>query len=371
MFRQYLFLSSFLLILAQALYIPSFEPRDISYSTTPIPPSQDPWYTAPPGFEVASPGTILRIRIAPGDVPSVTPNCSQVYHILYRTTDSRYRPSWAVTSLYVPVASSNSSAGNALLSYQIPYNSADVNSSPSYVSRTGPISGDIPNALGRGWYISVPDFEGPLAAFGAGIQEGHAVLDSIRAVLSSGFGLQPEAKYAMWGYSGGSIASTWAAELQQQYAPELDFSGMAIGGIVPNISTASTLINKAPYAGLIPAILLGITAQYPDARAYLISRLKTNGTHNATGFLESLKIDIATGFMLYQNQDIYDYFVGGEADIKVPRIQDIINNNAYQGYHGIPRMPVFVYKAIQDEVAPVNEADALVDRYCSVGTEIL
>ena len=68
-------------------------------------------------------------------------------------------------------------------------------------------------ALGRGWYVNVPDYEGPTASFIAGVQEGHAILDSVRAVLSSGFGLTADVSYALWGYSGGSIASEWAAEV--------------------------------------------------------------------------------------------------------------------------------------------------------------
>jgi len=66
---------------------------------------------------------------------------------------------------------------------------------------------DIAEALSRGWWVNVPDFEGPLASFGAGVQEGHATLDSVRAVLSAGLGVDMDSRYAMWGYSGGSLAS--------------------------------------------------------------------------------------------------------------------------------------------------------------------
>jgi Secretory lipase len=73
----------------------------------------------------------------------------------------------------------------------------------------------------------VPDYEGPLASFGLGVQAGHATLDSVRAVLSLECSCKPDAPYAMWGYSGRSIASEFAAELQVQYAPELNFSGVS------------------------------------------------------------------------------------------------------------------------------------------------
>jgi hypothetical protein len=60
----------------------------------------------------------------------------------------------------------------------------------------------------------------------------HATLDSVRADLSSRFGLSPTARYTNVGVLGGSIASKWEAELQVQYAPEV-----AVGGVTPNGST--------------------------------------------------------------------------------------------------------------------------------------
>lgn len=159
-----------------------------------------------------------------------------MYNILYRTTDSQYKPTWAVTTLLIPNNTQYNSS-DKLLSYQIPYDSADLNASPSYSMYAGGLP-DVTAALGRGWYVNVPDYEGPLASFTAGVMSGHATIDSVRAVLSSGFGLAPNGtKYALWGYSGGALASEWAAELQVQYASELNFAGAALGGLTPNITT--------------------------------------------------------------------------------------------------------------------------------------
>lgn len=91
-------------------------PPDLINATEPIPPLQDPWYSAPRGYEKKRPGTVLRIREAPGNLTSLVTNCSAAYNILYRTTNSRYHPDWAVTTVFVPTA-----PAPALLSYQIPY----------------------------------------------------------------------------------------------------------------------------------------------------------------------------------------------------------------------------------------------------------
>jgi hypothetical protein len=56
---------------------------------------------------------------------------------------------------------------------------------------------DIPLALGLGWYVNVPDFGGPLGSFALGVQESHAVLDSVRAALHSNFGLNEPTRYPL------------------------------------------------------------------------------------------------------------------------------------------------------------------------------
>ena len=130
-----------------------------------------------------------------------------------------------MTTVFVPTKSN----GTALLSYQIAYDSASVDASPSY-SLNSVTDTKIEAALGRGWHVNVPDYEGPLASFTAGVMSGYATLDSVRAALSCReiLRLSPNARYAMYGYSGGALGAGWAAELQSQYAPELKFSGAAL-----------------------------------------------------------------------------------------------------------------------------------------------
>jgi hypothetical protein len=216
-----------------------------TFNVTALPPKQDPWYMAPPNYELTAPGTVLRIREAPGNLASMAANCSMAYNILYRTTNSLYQPTWAVTTLFVPAY-----AVGALLTYGIPYDSADLDASPSY-AMIGSVPFDVNQTLSKGYHVNVPDYEGPLAAFSAGVISGHATLDAVRAVRGS-FGLPDGAPSALWGYSGGALASEWAAELQVQYAPDLNFSGAALGGLTPNTTSVLLTVSGGYAAGLAP-----------------------------------------------------------------------------------------------------------------------
>ena len=69
--------------------------------------------------------------------------------------------------------------------------------------------------------------------WGAPLEPGYFTLDGIRAALGAErLGLSPSAPVALWGYSGGGLATAWAAELCADYAPELDIVWAVLGSPV-------------------------------------------------------------------------------------------------------------------------------------------
>ncbi|KAI1127802.1 LIP-domain-containing protein [Nemania abortiva] len=346
----------------------------------PLPPSQDKWYTAPDGFETASPGTILRLRIAPGNLTTIVQNATAAYNILYRTTDSRHQPSWAVTTLFIPTSFHLTPSGKkALVSYQFAYDSADVDSSPSYgfyyalsqpvPSLNIPASTDLlTQLLAQGWVVNSPDYEGPSAAFGASIQAGQATLDALRAVTNlanmTDFG---DLSIVMWGYSGGSIATEVAAELQPKYAPQLSISGAVVGGLVDDIAADFDLFNGSPLAGVLVAVVLGLTAQYPEAYEYMRSRLKPE---TADEFLAARHMNTGAVTHFFASKDIHNYFIGGSSDLQAAPLKKVYYNQCRLGQYGLPEIPMFVYKAIGDQYCPIKRTDELVNRFCAAGAEI-
>ncbi|KAF5710941.1 lipase 1 [Fusarium mundagurra] len=343
-----------------------------------LPPSKDPWYSAPDGWESSQPGDVLRIRSA-SNLTGMDGSAA-VYHILYRSTDSRGRPSWAVTTLFIPTSFYQSPSGKAaILSYQFAYNTCNVDSSPSF-ALSGVMAKSEPNLgiksstslitemLSFGWIVNTPDHLGPTAAFGASVQAGHATLDSLSAVHNllslgdnSGFNT------AIWGYSGGSIATFSAAELQTSYASELNISAAVVGGLVDDISAALDKINKSPIAGTLIALLLGVTAQYPEERAYLESRLVPETKDE---FMSVVYTEITQNVSKYSGKDIYSFFKGGGEDLKSPILQGLYDKQAKLGYRDTPTMPMFLYKDIQDQFCTIDLTDATVDRLCEKGAEI-
>ncbi|KAK4446911.1 lipase [Podospora aff. communis PSN243] len=174
----------------------------------------------------------------------------------------------------------------------------------------------------------------------------------------------------MWGYSGGAIATVFAAELATQYATELSFAGAAIGGVVPNMTVVIHNINSSPFTGNIPAGLVGVTNQYEDASAFLLSSLKESGPYNRTGFFKVKEYTILESWAAFAGQDIFEYFVNGIGVMYAPVMLKVLRSNTVMGYHGTPQMPMFVHQGVRDKFSDISLTDALVERYCGIGVRV-
>ncbi|VUC25997.1 unnamed protein product [Clonostachys rosea] len=356
--------------------------RESTMNMKPLPPTEDPWYKAPPDIDTKRLGEILKIRQAPGSLTTIIGNSlSAAYNILYRTTDSAGRPSWAVTTLLIPSSLCFSPSGKAaMVSYQFAYNSANPDSSPSF-GLYGKLAEEnkhlglkssasfLDMLLSQGWIVNMPDFAGPMAAFGATGQAGHATLDSIRAVqnlaqLTGG----AEMNIVIWGYSGGTTAAAAAAELQPIYAPELKLGGAILGGMANDLAGSFDRLNKGPIAGTMIAILLGITAQYPEARAYLESCLVPETRDE---FLSVLDTEASKSVLHFSGKDVYALFKGGKKDVYAPILVELYETQMKIGARSTPAMPMFIYHAIGDQVCPIDKVDDVVRKWREDGAQVL
>ncbi len=341
-------------------------------------PSQDSWYLPPPGWESESPGTVLRVRDHAYKGPKGIPDYYDVFQVLYRTTDSHSRPNYAATTVFIPESHKTcaetfrnvtepKNCSYALLSYQLPYDSACFDASPSYNLQIGEPYGDIGIMLRRGYFVSVPDYEGPRASYGASILAGFTILDQFRALKATlgDYGFQTNvSRFAMWGYSSGGTATEFAAELAAQYAPDVKLVGTVIGGLAGNVSVSLDIVNAHDVAGLLVHGLVGLTKEYPEQRKFLDSRLKKEGMYNISEFYLAQQLTGSDGLAQYLYQDIYEYFQDGRNDVFAPTMMVPLNREGLAGLQGTPNMPVFLYQAVRDEMCPIEYVDPVVQRHC-------
>lgn len=208
----------------------------------PVKPSQDNFYTPPDGYENLKVGTILKFRNTPFPLSGIinTVNVQNSWQLLVRSEDTFGNPNAIVTTVIQPF----NATSDKVVSYQTWEDAANLDCSPSYGIQYGADLTTLISLfemyfmsalLDQGYYVVTPDYEGPKSTFTVGLQSGKATLNSIRAALGSGnlTGIDSNAEVMMWGYSGGTIASGWAAAIQSEYAPELtdNLIGAALGGL--------------------------------------------------------------------------------------------------------------------------------------------
>ncbi|KAF3483309.1 lipase 1 [Arthroderma uncinatum] len=338
-------------------------------------PSEDPFYRPPEGYENAAPGAILKQRKVPNPIAilgKIPVKLKDAYHVMYRTSDNFRNATVAVTTILIPEKPNY----KKLLSFQVAEDASSPNCGVSYAvqkdHQTGPKLGTIVTeaefllmiaALNNGWVVTAPDFEGLEGSWLANSRAGYAVLDGIRANLASTSftGIAKDATITMWGYSGGSLASGFAAELQPSYAPELKIAGAALGGTVPKVSTVVQSVNKGFFTGLIPGGIFGLSKDYPVIRKVIDEELVPE---KRDAFMKVADQCFTANIADFAYQDMLTYL----KDPKVltrPDLVAIMDENS-MGKH-IPKIPLFIYKADNDEVSPASETNALVKYYCDNG----
>uniref|UniRef100_A0A060TBS2 ARAD1D29590p n=1 Tax=Blastobotrys adeninivorans TaxID=409370 RepID=A0A060TBS2_BLAAD len=369
-------LTIFLLVAQLAAFVfGAALPNELLYTRdTLLPPSEDPFYTPDEGYENEKPGTILRWRNAP-QKPAVAvfkENVKESIQILYRTTDAQGDATTTVVSVLIPY----NHVDGKLLSYQNWEDSNWINCSPSYAIQFGANPQGIVSqvdmltieaALNEGWIVSTPDYQGPKSSFTAGHMSGQATLDSIRAVLNSESftGVKANSTVTMWGYSGGSIATGWAAALQPTYAPELKIAGAALGGVIQNITGVAVRVNKGPFVGLVPAGILGLASQYPELKTYIDDQLLPE---KADEFKKASQQCLIADSLEYSFQDWFSYMKSGDRILYNETAQKVLNANAMGDQK--PTMPLLFYHGVNDEIMPIEYVDNLYDEYCSNGVNV-
>lgn len=343
-------------------------------------PSEDPFYALPEGLDKYQPGTVLRHRNTPFPIAvfGIDPVRIQASHqFLYKTVNSLDNSTATVVTILIPY---NADYGK-ILSYQVAQDSASVDCAPSYALQLGPkpvgIFGPIVTsaefllmeaALDRGWVVIVPDHEGPHGSFAANNLAGHAILDGIRVALNSTSvtGIKKNANVALWGYSGGSITTAFAAELHPTYAPELNIVGAAMGGIVPDLKTTLKLVSKSIAAGLAIGAVVGWMNEYPVIK----DLVNKNARPEVLPLIQKVENQcLVDNVLMVPFLDIYSLTRDPTIIDTDPDVNRIMKENSMG--KSAPKVPLFIYQSVNDEFTPIKIADAVVDSYCQRGTPIV
>jgi hypothetical protein len=312
-----------------------------------VPPEQDPFYSYEGSTPLANivPGTVLKTRTLSYHVAGVQLPVTAV-QLLYRSTGETGAPTVNVTSVLEPPLRLGSPT---VVSYQSFYDSLSPEADPSYAISGGvTFGGSIPTAesgliapaLLAGETVVVPDTEGETADFSAGPEYGMNTLDSLRAALRSpATGLAGAKKIGLIGYSGGAIATGWAAELAATYAPDISsrIVGAAMGGVlVDPAHNLHYVEGSTVWAGVIPMGVIGIS------RAFHV---------NLTPYLNEYGLQLYNKLQRASIGEVLGEYPGltwaqlAKPEYPTPDSVPVyveVSNQLIMGSRGTPSMPMFI-----------------------------
>lgn len=346
--------------------------EELARGTRPQLPRDDPFYDPPPGFLHAAPGTVLRSRDVELAFLGLIPQKLAATQLLYRTTDLNGKPDAAATTVIVP-AERTPNAVTPVLSYQCAIDAVSSRCFPSYaLRRHAHASGSVAQfefllvaaALAEGWAVSVPDHEGRLGMWGAPLEPGYHVLDGLRAALgSSRLGLSLDAPIGLWGYSGGGLASAWAAEMHGDYAPELNIVGAVLGSPVGDLGHTFRRLNGTFMSGLPALVVAALADIYPDLNRIIQEHV----TEEGKSLLERLhNMTTAEAVIRMVKKDMDDMVdVPLEQILDTPEVRRVFEDIKLGV--AVPTPPVLIVQAVHDQLISVGDIDELADTYKSGG----
>jgi hypothetical protein len=354
-------------------------------------PKDDPFYsyTGPPPLASIAPGTVLKTRSIPYHAVGV-PTLLTTTQLLYRSTSQTGNPTVNVTSVIQPPIQLDKTK---VISYQSAYDSLNQNDEPSYAISGGLTLGGVVSGvegavfgpfIADGYTVIVCDTEGQRADFAAGPEYGMNTLDSIRAAFqSSAVGLPNDAKVAMLGYSGGAIATEWAAELAPTYAPDVNarLIGAAMGGVLVDPAHNLHYVEGSwIWAGVMPMAMVGI------ARAFEV---------DFTPYLSAYGVKVYNDMMTASIVNVLGQYAGLKwTDLASPAYPTPESlplyvtqaNKLIMGTGGTPMVPLFIGQGASgvlegtpgdkagigagDGVMIAGDVRTLARGYCATGTKV-
>lgn len=349
--------------------------EELARDTRPQLPIDDPFYDPPPGFQHAAPGTVLRSRDVELALFGLIPQKFTATQLLYRTTDMTGAPEATVTTVIAPTERGHQDVV-PVVSYQCAIDAVTSRCFPSYALRRRAMAPGaiaqfefflISAVLAEGWAVSVPDHEGPHGAWGTPYEPGYRILDGLRAALSCDqLGLSPSAPIGLWGYSGGGLATAWAAEMSGSYAPELNIVGAVLGSPVADLGHAFRRLNGSFYSGLPAMVVAALSHAYPELDRIIQEHATDEGKAMLLRVQDMTTVHAVLRLIGMDMGKLIDRPLNEILDMpEVRHVFDSIKLGA-----AVPTPPVLIVQAVHDRIVSVGDIDDLTDAYQSGGASV-
>ncbi|GAB2505684.1 lipase family protein [Nocardia heshunensis] len=292
----------------------------------------------------------------------------QAWQVRFASSDENDQPNTGLVTIVEPTTPWTGPGARPLLSYQLAEDSLGTQCAPSVSIEKGLADGlnnsngeaaTATLALQRGWAVAFPDYQGPHERFLDKNQAAHGVLDGLRAARAFAPADLSSSPIGMLGYSGGSLATTWAAQQLPSYAPELTLAGIAVGGVPVDVPAVFRTISGTQNAGLGILALAAFDRLFPEAN--IPALLNDRGRRMLAETTGDCGFDFVTKYMF---ADIDDYTAAPDIGDN-PALREIAAEISVA--ESAPPAPTYFWHSTGDDVLPIAFDDRLATSWCAGG----
>ncbi|MDE3133516.1 MAG: lipase [Acidobacteriota bacterium] len=328
----------------------------------------DGFYEPPAGIGALSCGELIRAEPMHAYlVPGVRLR-AQAWRILYRSTGAVGEPTAVSGTLLLP-AGARSRRPLPLVAYAIGTHGIGDAAAPSRLLSTGRDweAGLMALVLGRGCALVVSDYQGLGTpgdhAYMVGRALGANVLDAIRAARRlAPAELPPDGRAAIMGYSEGGTAAAWAAQLQPEYAPEIELAGVAAGAAAADVELAGPTLDGSFFSFFLAYGAIGYAAAYPELELepYLVE--------DAAAMIDSLRqtniVQAAVRGPRFAHVD----------ELTDPNVLELPSWRARLRENRLgtlaPAAPVLLHHARHDQIVACEQSEQLLEDWRALGVDV-
>ncbi|WP_298182436.1 lipase family protein [Saccharomonospora sp.] len=334
--------------------------------------NEEDFYTPPSPLPAGDPGDLLKHE--PGEfyldpVKLIEPD-ADVHRLMYLSSDTHGAPNAVTGTLLVPERKWRGEGARPLVSYAPGTQGVGDDCAPSKklalgLEYEGPF---VTGLLALGYAVVVTDYEGlgtpGMHTYVNRAAEAHAVLDAARAAQRvPDADLSADSPVVLAGYSQGGGASAAAAELIDEYAPELDVKGAYAGAPPANLAEVAPVLDRHYAAGFLGFSLLSLDAAYDEIN--LNDVVNDEGRRLMDGLAEACTED---AILKYAFMDTSDLTKDGRA------LEEYLDEEPYASVvaeqrigQRAPDVPVFVLHSKLDDIVPYNQGRQMAVDWCEQG----
>jgi len=335
-----------------------------------IGPSGSAFYTPPSPLPSGAPGTLVWYRPTTVSLGPAAP-AVDAWDVLYLSTDVDGNTFPVTGTVIVPTAAYSGGGTRPVIDYAYGTQGLAQRCAPSLQLAAGTeydASATLAS-LEKGYAVVATDYRGYTTGskptYVSAADEGDAVLDVDRAAAQiPGSGVSLSAKTFIWGYSQGGGAATYAGESQPSYAPEINLTGVAAGGVPADLISVLNFSNNSVDSAFVMYSVLGLL----NANPFIAPGAVLNS--QGLAYAATLENDCALQDVGPPNsdQDIDSFLINPiETLLANPTFSQLVASNDINASTPPVPVPYFQYSGEYDEFVPLTQQVALKQAECSLG----